>query len=94
MSFELTDTTAATKMLTHYDILHLMYPSMTFDNYKSYLEDMIPHNYGQVAVYDDGICSASPGIGLVPNYGAENISKPIILLCIRSTALKAWAGKL
>ena len=39
-------------MLTAYDILLEVYPSLTLDEYSNELDTMLPHNYGQVVVMD------------------------------------------
>jgi GNAT superfamily N-acetyltransferase len=40
------------EMLTAYDILLEVYPSLTLDEYSNELDTMLPHNYGQVVVMD------------------------------------------
>ncbi|MBM3453468.1 MAG: GNAT family N-acetyltransferase [Bacteroidetes bacterium] len=44
------------EMLKHLDVLNELYPNLTIEAYKSDLQEMIPHNYGQVAVFDNEEC--------------------------------------
>lgn len=48
-------------MLTNYTLLLEVYPSLTLEAYKNELDDMLPHNYGQVAVYENNICLGLTG---------------------------------
>ena len=54
--------TSLQEMLPHFDLMHLMYKKMTPEMYKSFLEVMIPNNYSQVAVYENGKCIGVTGI--------------------------------
>jgi GNAT superfamily N-acetyltransferase len=48
------------EMMQEIELMREMYPSLQEDKYRSMLEEMVPHNYGQIAVYNGldcvGIC--------------------------------------
>ncbi|MBX9888439.1 MAG: GNAT family N-acetyltransferase [Flavobacteriaceae bacterium] len=48
-------------MLAEIEILKHLYPTFTIEKYQSYLEEMVPHNYKQLAIYDEGVCVALTG---------------------------------
>jgi GNAT superfamily N-acetyltransferase len=50
-----------TEMLSYLSILNDLYPSLTLDEYSKELDIMLPHNYGQVAVFDNDECVAISG---------------------------------
>lgn len=54
--------TTIDEMLTHLELVKQLYPEITIQKYQSYLEQMIPHNYKQVAVFEDTICIGLTGI--------------------------------
>ena len=41
--------------------MRFLYPTFTFEKYEAYLKDMVPHNYKQLAVYENDICVAVTG---------------------------------
>ena len=49
------------EMLTNYEILLEVYPNLKMEEYDRELDDMIPHNYGQVAVFIDNECVGLTG---------------------------------
>jgi GNAT superfamily N-acetyltransferase len=53
--------TSLQEMLLHLEIIKFLYPKMTLKRYKSFLEDMIPKNYKQVAVFDGDTCVGLSG---------------------------------
>ncbi|MBU0942550.1 MAG: GNAT family N-acetyltransferase [Bacteroidetes bacterium] len=48
-------------MLAEIEILKHLYPTFNIEKYQSYLEEMVPHNYKQLAIYDEGVCVALTG---------------------------------
>lgn len=50
------------QILAHLEVLQELYPSLTAEQYALELDLMLPHNYGQLAVYDNGMCIALCGI--------------------------------
>ncbi len=59
---EIRELTTKTEMLDQFDLLHEMYPSLTLAEYSIELDDMIPHNYTQVAVFENNECLGLSGI--------------------------------
>lgn len=57
----LKELTTKEEMLKNFDILHDFYPSLTYEEYSKELDQMIPHNYGQVGIYDGNICMGMSG---------------------------------
>lgn len=53
--------TSVHEMLTQIEIIKFLYPNMTIERYKNFLEDMIPHNYKQIAIFENNICVALTG---------------------------------
>ncbi len=51
-------------MLTHIELVQQLYPKMTAEKYQSYLQEMIPHNYKQIAVFEHDICVGLTGFWL------------------------------
>jgi GNAT superfamily N-acetyltransferase len=50
------------QMLAHLDVLQELYPSLTAEQYAIELDLMLPHNYSQLAVYDNELCIAICGV--------------------------------
>ena len=53
--------TSLKEMLAQIEMMQFLYPNMTIDKYKSFLEDMIPKSYKQVAIFEDTICVGLTG---------------------------------
>ena len=49
------------EMMSHISVLHAIYPSLTREEYDRELDQMLQHNYGQIAVFDDEICIGISG---------------------------------
>jgi GNAT superfamily N-acetyltransferase len=49
------------EMLANYELLLEVYPNLKMEEYDRELDDMIPHNYGQVAVFIDNECVGLTG---------------------------------
>lgn len=48
-------------MLTHLELIQQLYPTITLKKYESFLQQMIPHNYRQVAVFEHDNCVGLTG---------------------------------
>ncbi len=59
---EIKELTSLEEMLPHLNLMQLMYKKMDVAMYKSFLEVMIPNNYSQVAVFENGQCLGITGI--------------------------------
>ena len=53
--------TTIEEMLANIEVMRFLYPTFTVEKYESYLLEMIPHNYKQVAVFENEICVAVSG---------------------------------
>ena len=49
------------EMLAQYTVLLDLYPTLTLEEYATDLDQMLPHNYGQVAVFDGDQCVGISG---------------------------------
>ena len=52
------------EMLPHLSVLQELYPDLTAEYYRKMLQDMLPNNYAQVAVFHQGKCIAISGYWL------------------------------
>lgn len=53
--------TTIQEMLSQFEIITHLYPNITPEKYESYLLEMIPHNYKQLAIFEHDICIALTG---------------------------------
>ncbi len=53
--------TTVEEMLAQIEVIRHLYPKFTLEKYESYLKEMIPHNYKQVAVFEANICVGISG---------------------------------
>jgi len=53
--------TTIPEMLAQYDMLKHLYSNFTIEKYEAYLAEMVPHNYKQVAVFENEKCVALTG---------------------------------
>jgi GNAT superfamily N-acetyltransferase len=49
------------EMLSQLEIIKHLYPNITSEKYESYLQEMTPHNYKQLAIFDNNTCVALTG---------------------------------
>lgn len=54
--------TTIEEMVEQIEIIRHLYPNISEEKYKSYLEAMIPHNYTQIAIFEDEICVGLTGL--------------------------------
>lgn len=54
--------TTIEEMGAQIEIIRYLYPAISEDKYKTYLEQMLPHNYSQVAVFDGEVCLGLTGL--------------------------------
>jgi hypothetical protein len=48
-------------MLKNIELIRFLYPDFSLEKYESYLKEMVPHNYKQLAVFENEICIAVTG---------------------------------
>lgn len=53
--------TSLEEMLAQFETITFLYPTMTLETYKSFLADMIPKGYKQVAVFENKVCLGMTG---------------------------------
>lgn len=58
---KLVEITSKEEMLNNFELIKEMYPSITLDQYSKELDIMLPHNYGQVAIFDGDQCAGLTG---------------------------------
>lgn len=61
---EIRELTTKEEMLANLPVLQEVYPGLTFEEYNRELDEMIPHRYGQVAVFDGSECLGLSGYWL------------------------------
>ena len=58
---QIKELTSMPEMLNQFETIQLLYPKMSIEKYQSFLEDMIPKSYKQVAVFDNEVCVGMTG---------------------------------
>lgn len=58
---QIKELTTMQEMLSQLEIIRHLYPNFTLEKYKTYLQEMIPHNYKQLAVFEGDFCVALTG---------------------------------
>ncbi len=58
---QIKELTSIEEMLTQFETITFLYPSMTLEKYKIFLEDMIPKGYKQVIVVEEKSCIGMTG---------------------------------
>ena len=53
--------TSIPEMLTKFEVIKQLYPNLEITKYESYLVQMIPHNYKQLAVFEGETCIGLTG---------------------------------
>jgi hypothetical protein len=53
--------TTVAEMLKNIELIRFLYPDFSLEKYESYLKEMVPHNYKQLAVFENEICIAVTG---------------------------------
>ena len=61
MTLQTRELTTIDEMLTQIDTIRFLYPKITLEKYKSFLFDMLPHNYTQIAVFENDVCLGITG---------------------------------
>ena len=49
------------EMLSQIEIIKFLYPAITLEKYESFLNEMISHNYKQIAIFEHDICIGLTG---------------------------------
>lgn len=59
---EIRELTTTAEMLEQIELIRQLYPKMSEEKYESFLMEMIPHNYTQIAVFDNDDCIGITGL--------------------------------
>ena len=62
MKLQIKELTTKQEMLDQFEVMQHLYTKFTLEKYDSYLTEMIPHNYNQIAVFEHGICIGISGL--------------------------------
>lgn len=58
---EIKELTTLEEMLAQIETMQQLYPKLSLEKYQLYLQEMIPHQYKQVAVFEDNTCVGLSG---------------------------------
>ncbi len=58
---QIKELTTIAEMVSQFEIITQLYPNISGEKYQSYLQEMIPHNYKQLAVFENDVCVALTG---------------------------------
>jgi len=61
MDLKITELTTIKEMLIEIDTIRFLYPNLSAEKYENYLSEMIPHNYTQIAVFENDVCLGITG---------------------------------
>lgn len=61
MKLKIHELTKVEEMLAQIEIMQFLYPKLSLVQYKSYLLEMIPHNYTQIVVFENEVCVGITG---------------------------------
>lgn len=53
--------TTIPEMLAQIETIKFLYPNLSIEKYESYLSEMVPHNYTQIAVFENETCLGLTG---------------------------------
>ncbi len=62
MKLQIKELSTKQEMLDQFEVMQHLYTKFTLEKYDSYLTEMIPHNYNQIAVFEHGICIGISGL--------------------------------
>lgn len=61
MALQIKELTTIDEMAAQINTIRFLYPNISLEKYKSFLSEMLPHNYIQIAVFEDDICLGLTG---------------------------------
>jgi len=61
MALQIRELTTIEEMAAQISTIRFLYPSISLEKYQSFLSEMFPHNYIQIAVFEDDICLGLTG---------------------------------
>ena len=61
MKLQVQELTTIKEMLEQIETIRFLYPNLSVEKYEDYLSQMVPHNYIQIGVFENGICLGITG---------------------------------
>ncbi|MCV2485671.1 GNAT family N-acetyltransferase [Flavobacterium sp. SH_e] len=61
MNLYIKELSTISEMLAEIETIKFLYPNLSLEKYESYLLEMIPHNYTQIAVFENNCCVGLTG---------------------------------
>ena len=61
MTLQVRELTTMEEMVAQIDTIRFLYPNISLEKYQSFLLEMIPHNYTQIAVFENEKCIGITG---------------------------------
>ena len=61
MELQIQEFTTIPEMLAQIETIRFLYPNLSAEKYEKYLSAMVPHNYTQIAVFENNICLGITG---------------------------------
>ncbi|KAF2335942.1 GNAT family N-acetyltransferase [Flavobacterium ginsenosidimutans] len=61
MNLYIKELSIISEMLAEIETIKFLYPKLSLEKYESYLLEMIPHNYTQIAVFENDFCVGLTG---------------------------------
>ncbi|WP_281634395.1 GNAT family N-acetyltransferase [Flavobacterium luteolum] len=61
MALQIRELTTIEEMVAQINTIRFLYPNISLEKYKAFLCEMLPHNYIQIAVFEDEICLGLTG---------------------------------
>ncbi|SHH08947.1 Acetyltransferase (GNAT) family protein [Flavobacterium micromati] len=62
MALQIKELTTKQEMLAQFHVMQYLYTNFSLEKYDAYLSDMIPHNYKQIAVFENEVCVGLSGL--------------------------------
>jgi GNAT superfamily N-acetyltransferase len=62
MQLLIKELTTKQEMLAQFHVMQYLYTNFSLEKYDAYLSDMIPHNYKQIAVFENEVCVGLSGL--------------------------------
>jgi hypothetical protein len=62
MQLHIKELTTKQEMLAQFHVMQYLYTNFSLEKYDAYLSDMIPHNYKQIAVFENEVCVGLSGL--------------------------------
>jgi len=61
MALQIKELTTIEEMVAQISTIRFLNPNISLEKYQSFLSEMVPHNYTQIAIFEDEICVGLTG---------------------------------